>query len=427
MLDNLTPVDEAGRLGLAIVMAVFMGLAFEGVYKREQHTSPGGIRTFPLLVALGTLLFLLDPKSLLPFIAGLAAVAIWLYAHIHMAGAADSERPSLVIPTANLLAYTFGPAALTQPPWIVVAAAVTAVLLLEGRERLHRLVRQVPADEVFTLGKFLILVGIVLPLVPNHPIVTWTPISPFQVWLAVVAISTLSYASYLLQRYLPNKSGALLPAILGGIYSSTATTVALARRHKEASAAGTDLAAGIVVATAVIYVRIDVVVALFDPGLGRVLLPALAGLFVLGALMAYWLWSRRARSAPAAIADVTPPNPLQLGTALTFALLFMVVASASAWVGSSFGQRGVYVLAAITGVTDINPFVLSLAQGGVAGMSLRALATAILIAVASNNMLNGCYALLFGGVRACLRPALVLFGLGLAGLAAALLYLQPMN
>ena len=78
MLDNLAPIDEAGRLGLAIAMAVFMGLAFEGVYKREQHTSPGGIRTFPLLAALGAMLFLLDARSLLPFIAGLAAVAISL-------------------------------------------------------------------------------------------------------------------------------------------------------------------------------------------------------------------------------------------------------------------------------------------------------------------------------------------------------------
>jgi uncharacterized membrane protein (DUF4010 family) len=424
MPDHLAPIDEAGRLGLAILMAVFMGLAFEGVYKRERDSSPGGIRTFPLLAALGALLFLLDTQSLLPFITGLAAVAIWLYAHIRLAGSADSERPSLVIPTANLLAYTFAPAALTQPPWVVVGVAVAAVLLLEGRERLHRLVRQVPSDEVFTLGKFLILVGIVLPLVPNHPIVAWTPISPFQVWLALVAISTLSYASYLLQRYLPSKSGALVPAILGGIYSSTATTVALARRQRETGAAGTDLAAGIVVATTVMYLRIDVVVALFNPGLARALLPALTGLFALGAVMAYWQWSQRARSAPAAIAMVTPANPLQLGTALTFALLFMIVAAASAWVGSSFGQRGVYMLAAITGVTDINPFVLSLAQGGVAGLSLPALATAILIAVASNNMLNAFYALLFGGVRACLRPALVLFGLGIAGLIAALLYVH---
>jgi uncharacterized membrane protein (DUF4010 family) len=425
MLDNLAPLDQAGRLGLAIAMAVFMGLAFEGVYKREQHTSPGGIRTFPMLAALGSMLFLLDARSMLPFIAGVAAVAIWLYAHIQRANSADSERPSLVIPTANLLAYTFGPVALTQPPWILVATAVTAVLLLEGRERLHRLVLQVAPDEVFTLGKFLILVGIVLPLVPNHPIVAWTPITPFQVWLALVAISTLSYASYLIQRYLPERSGALLPAILGGVYSSTATTVTLARRQREAGAVQTDIAVGIVVATAMMYLRIDVVVAIFNLGLAWVLLPPLLGLFALAALIAGWQWRHRQRAAPAQMATVTAPNPLQLGTALTFALLFVLVALASAWVSDSFGQRGVYGLAAITGTTDINPFVLSLAQGGVPGMSLHALATAILIAVASNNVLNAGYALLFGGVRACLRPALVLFGLGVAGLGIALLYLRP--
>jgi uncharacterized membrane protein (DUF4010 family) len=332
-----------------------------------------------------------------------------------------------MIPVANLLAYTFGPLALTQPPWITVAASVIAVLLLEGRERLHRLVLQVPSEEVFTLGKFLILVGIVLPLVPNHPVVAWTPISPFQVWLALVAISTLSYASYLLQRYLPSRSGALLPAVLGGIYSSTATTVTLARRQRQAGAVNTDIAVGIVVATAMMYLRIDVVVAIFNPPLASVLLPPLLGQFALAALIAFWQWRQRQRANSAdsahsvTMASVTPPNPLQLGTALTFALLFVVVALASAWVSRSFGQHGVYALAAVTGITDINPFVLSLAQGGVAGMSLPALATAILIAVASNNMLNAGYALLFGGVRACLRPALALFALGLAGLGLALL------
>ena len=425
MLDNLSALDVAGRLGLSIAMAVFMGLAFEGVYKREQQTCPGGIRTFPMLAALGAVLFLLDARSLLPFIAGVAAVAIWLYAHIQRAGSADNDRPSLMIPTANLLAYTFGPLALTQPPWITVAAAVTAVLLLEGRERLHRLVLQVAPDELFTLGKFLILAGIVLPLVPNHPIISWTPISPFQVWLALVAISTLSYASYLLQRYLPSRTGALLPAILGGIYSSTATTVTLARRQRQAGAVQTDIAVGIVVATAMMYLRIDVVVAIFNLSLAWVLLPALMALFALAVLIAVWQWSHRQRSVPVQMAELTAANPLQLGTALTFALLFVIVALASAWVSSSFGQRGVYVLAALTGTTDINPFVLSLAQGGVGGMPLRGLATAILIAVASNNMLNALYALLFGGVRACLRPALVLFGLGAAGLAIALLYLRP--
>jgi uncharacterized membrane protein (DUF4010 family) len=425
MPDHVAPLDQAGRLGLAIAMAVFMGLAFEGVYKRERHTSPGGIRTFPMLAALGSMLFLLDSRSLLPFIAGLAAVAIWLYAHIQRTDSADSDRPTLVVPTANLLAYTFGPVALTQPPWLLIATAVTAVLLLEGRQRLHQLVLQVAPDEVFTLGKFLILAGIVLPLLPNHPIVAWTPITPFQVWLALVAISTLSYVSYLIQRYLPDRSGALLPAILGGVYSSTATTVTLARRQREAGAVATDIAVGIVLASAMMYLRIDVVVAIFNPALAWVILPPLLGLFTLAASIAGWQWRHRQPTPPAQMATVTAPNPLQLGTALTFALLFVLVALASAWVSDSFGQRGVYGLAAITGTTDINPFVLSLAQGGVPGMSLQALATAILIAVASNNVLNAGYALLFGGVRACLRPALVLFGLGVAALGIALLYLRP--
>jgi len=422
MLDNLSPIEVAGRLGLAIAMAVFMGLAFEGIYKRERHTSPGGIRTFPMLAALGAMLFLLDSNTLIPYVVGLAAVSLVLFALVRAACDAESDPPSLMIPTANLLAYTFGPLAFRQPPWIIVSAAVVAVLLFESREALHRLVQKVEPQEVFTLGKFLILVGIVLPLVPNHPIVAWTPISPFKIWLALVAISTISYASYLLQRYMP-KSSALLPSILGGIYSSTATTVTLARKQKSAGAPRVELAVGIVVATAMMYLRIDVIVAMFNARLALVLLPALGGMFVIAAAVAAWQWLRRPPSQPSDTSHaLSSVNPLQLGTAVTFAALFVAVAIASTWVRSSFGQKGVYVLAAITGTTDINPFVLSLAQGGVSDMSLAALATAILIAVSCNNVLNACYALAFGGVRACLKPACVLFALGAIGLIIARLY-----
>jgi uncharacterized membrane protein (DUF4010 family) len=421
MLDNLSPIEVAGRLGLAIAMAVFMGLAFEGIYKSESHTSPGGIRTFPMLAALGSMLFLIDSHTLIAYVTGLAAVALCLFALIRAACDANPEPPSLMIPSANLLAYTFGPLAFTQPPWMVISAAVVAVLLFESRAALHQLVQTVAPDEVFTLGKFLILVGIVLPLVPNHAIVSWTPLSPLKVWLALVAISSLSYASYLLQRYLPN-SGALLPSILGGIYSSTATTVTLARRQKEAGPARADLLVGIVVATAMMYLRVDAIVALFNPQLAWVLLPALAALFVLAVAIASWQWRRRPRSESHAATALPAGNPLQLGTAVSFSVLFVAVAIASAWVSRSFGQQGVYVLAAITGTTDINPFVLSLAQGGVTQMALPALATAILIAVACNNVLNAIYALAFGGVRSCLRPATVLLLLGMLGLAAALIY-----
>jgi uncharacterized membrane protein (DUF4010 family) len=422
MPENITPVLEAGRLGLALAMAVFMGLAFEGIYKRDQHGSPGGIRTFPMLATLGALLFLLDPHSLVPFIAGLLAVALWMFGHIRLAANVAGELPSLMIPTANLLAFTLGPAALTQPPWIVVAATVAAVVLLESRDTLHHWVQEVAPYEVLTLGKFLILVGIILPLVPDHRVVAWTPITPLQVWMALVAISSLSYASYLLQRYVPLRAGALLPAMLGGIYSSTATTVTLARRQKDAGGTRPDIAVGIVIASAMMYLRIDVIVAIFNASLALLLLPVLVGLFATGAAVAAWQWWRRPRLQPEPADTLTAVNPLQLSTAVSFALLFVIVALASNWVRSSFGERGVYVLAALIGVTDVNPFVLSVAQGGVGGMSNAALGSAILIAVGSNNIVNAGYALLFGGIRACLRPASILGGLGALALLAALLY-----
>lgn len=416
--------DQAGHIGLAIAMAVLMGLAFEGVYKREERTSPGGIRTFPMLAILGVVLYLLEPKSLVPYVAGLGVVGIWLYAHIRCAPIPDTPRPGLMVPAANLLAYTLGPAALTQPAWLVVAATVAAVLLLEGRERLHRLVLMVPSYEVFTLSKFLILVGIVLPLVPDRPIVTWMPITPFKAWLALVAVSSLSYMSYLVQRYFPRPLDTLWYAILGGAYSSTATTVALARQQHRSATVQRDLAVGIVAATAMMYPRIDAVVALFDMQLAWRLLPGLLGLFALAICLASWLWYRYSRDASSSAATPEADNPLQLGTAVTFAVLFVALAAASSWVGRTFGQQGVHALAALTGLTDIDPFVLSLAQGSVAGMSLPSLAASILVATASNNVVKACYALAFGGARAELWPALALMVLAAAGAATALLYLH---
>ena len=132
----------AARMGLALAMAIVMGLAFEGIYKREERTSPGGIRTFPTLTVLGLVLYTLEPRNLVPYVAGLVAVSLWLYAHIRSEPplrepAGDLPRPGLMVPATNLLAYTFGPTALTQPAWVVVAVAVATVLLLESRSPLH--------------------------------------------------------------------------------------------------------------------------------------------------------------------------------------------------------------------------------------------------------------------------------------------------
>ena len=221
-----------------------------------------------------------------------------------------------------------------------------------------------------------------------------------------------------------------MPALLGGLYSSTVTTVALARQQRAAGQSRREFSVGILIATVIMYLRIGVIVALFDWTLAQALLPALLGLALLGAAIALIDWLRapsahRAEPAqPVPVSQLPAPNPLQLATALGFALLFVVVAVLSNWVRDGFGQRGVFALAAITGAADIDPFVLSLSQGGVTAMSLSALCAAILIAASSNNLLKAIYALAFGGVRSCLRPAIELAALALAGIVATFVYLH---
>jgi uncharacterized membrane protein (DUF4010 family) len=417
--NELAPLELAGRLVLALGLAVFLGLTFEEVYKREERSIPGGVRTFPMLALAGAMLYLIEPRQALAFIVGLVPLAVWLHAFLRQATGGAS---SLMIPASNLIAYLLGPVALAQPPWVVVAVSVTAVLLLGTREQLHGLIRIVPQDELLTAGSFLILVGIILPLVPNQPVTALTPLTPFHVWLAVVAVCTLSYLTYLLQRYAPARNTTLLPAVLGGIYSSTATTVVLAKRQREAGGARSDIAAGIIVATAMMYLRLGVVVALFDFDLARALAPILAVLFAIGAALSIYEW-RRSQERPDANLQVPAVNPLQIPAAITFGAIFVVISIVTAWIHTAFGQTGVLVLAALVGATDIDPFVINIAQGGVQGLSVSALAAAVLIAASSNNIAKAAYSLGFGGLLGARRPASMLLVLAVAGFAVAGAYI----
>jgi uncharacterized membrane protein (DUF4010 family) len=409
------PLSLAWHLGLIVALAVFLGLAFEETYKSQDRTIPGGIRSFPMLALGGAMLYLIEPHYAAAFIAGLLAIAVWLRAGLKIA-----RDPTMMIPSSNLIAYALGPMGLTQPTWLCVAVVTVAVLLLGWREQLHLLTRELPKDEVLTVGKFLILTGVILPLVPNTPVTSYVSITPYQVWLAVVAICSLSYAGYLIQKYVPFRDAALLPAVLGGIYSSTATTIVLAKQQRDAPAPRPELLAGIVAATAIMYVRIGIVIVLFDPALALTLAPALAGLFALGAVMAGVVFRGGAKTG--AGLGLEPTNPLQIQLAVTFAVLFVVISVASVWAKNAFGAAGVFGLAAVVGVTDIDPYVINVAQGGIHGLGNQALAAAILIAASSNNVLKAGYTLGFGGAKA--RRAAILLGvLAVLGLGAAAFYI----
>ena len=157
------------------------------------------------------------------------------------------------------------------------------------------------------------------------------------------------------------------------------------------------------------------------------LAPALGTLFALGAAMAAYEWRRIAERQDNVNLSVPAMNPLQIPTAIIFAVVFVVISVLSEWIRTTFGQTGLLVLAALVGVTDIDPFVINIAQGGVMGLSVTALFAAILIAASSNNIAKAFYALGFGGVESSRRPAFMLFVLAILGFTAAAVYILPLR
>lgn len=408
---------------LLLGLGFFFGLAFEEFNAQSGQVRPGGVRSFPLLALSGALLYRLDTVRLLPVTAGLVVLGSWisLYYWRHLAETDSEGLPNVGLMTAicNVLAYLLGPIAFTEPPWVAIGVTVVAVLLLTAREKLHGFARGLEVGEIVTAGKFLILTGLVLPFLPSTPVTTLTTITPHQVWLAVVAICTVSYASYLVQRYVAPRGGGLWTAVLGGLYSSTATTVVLARR---AGAAGGEVAqaqTGIILATAIMYLRLLIIVGLFNEPLALALAPAMLGLAMAGLALAALWWFATCGTGTAAPAEGAPANPLELAPALIFAALFVAVSLAAAWVKVRFGATGVFALAGIVGLTDIDPFVLSIASGGAAQLSGGAAAAAVLIATSSNNVLKAAYTAGFAGLRAALPAAGGLMLLALGGAVAA--------
>jgi uncharacterized membrane protein (DUF4010 family) len=202
------------------------------------------------------------------------------------------------------------------------------------------------------------------------------------------------------------------------LYSSTATTVVLARRSRAAEPAP-DLSTGIVLATAFMYLRLLAIVAIFDSAVALVLALPLLALFAAGLVAAGIVYVRNGGRRASNTAFDAPSNPLQLGVAVVFAILFVALTLATNYARAQYGRSGVDALAAIVGFTDIDPFVLSIVQGRLAAPV--EVAQAILIATASNNVLKAIYAFVFGTGPRMLQPILALLLLAACGIGETLL------
>ena len=405
---------EATKIILTLFLSSLIGL------EREEHkASPdkyafGGIRTFPLIGLLGYAMQLLSGTSLLPLAAGFAVVGsfLWLsYQHKLQSGG----LPGITSEISGLATYVIGALVSQGHFWIAGAISVLSVLLLELKIFLEGLSRRIPAEEIFTFTKFLFLTVVILPIVPNK---TFSPfgINLFKTWLVVVAVSTISYASYLLQILTKGKGGMILAALLGGAYSSTLATIVLAKRAKETATSSHLFSGAILMASGMMYLRLTGLIAIFNRQLlAKLALPLLA-LAAVGLTLG-WFWTRRPEGQSEELKkDYVPRNPLELWVAFLFGGIFIAMLVLTSLTLTHLGQRGVLGLAALMGVSDVDPFVLSLTQSAGSLTTVGLAAAGILIATASNNAVKAVYAFIFADRKTGVQSLCLLLGYSLLGL-----------
>jgi uncharacterized membrane protein (DUF4010 family) len=351
----------------------------------------GTDRTFTLIGVLGYILYVISPQNLTPFLCGGAAVLI-LLAIYYLQKTVQTKRFGGTALIIALITYSLAPLVYTQPAWLVILIVIAVLVLTEIKETLFEFSEKVDESEFITLAKFLVLAGVMLPLLPDTPISDQLNITPYRFGLAIVAVSAISYFSYLLKKYIFPESGIILTGILGGLYSSTATTIILARKSKE-MAEGNKVAAAIVLATTMMYVRLFLLAVFFNPAIAVKLAPSFGLFIVVSALTAiyFYRFCKQADVQQGTGVAIEPhSNPLELKTALVFGSLFIFFAVITGLVKQNFGTGGINVLSFVVGVTDIDPFILNLFQSKW-NIENSVIVMAVLNAVTSNNLLKMIY------------------------------------
>ena len=413
-------VDPATATLASLAVAILGGAAVGVERQRSGHaTGPdarfGGIRTFTLLGTVSGLAgLLLDLALLVPaalLIAGALALTVAAYVRASRRDIdATTEVAAIVVLAAGVMA------GLGE---IRLSAAVTTltVLVLAEKPRLHGLVARLDEPTMLAAARFAVMSVVILPLLPEGPYGPGPGIRPRELWMLVLLFSGMSFAGFIAQR-MTGAAGYPLTGLLGGLVSSTSVTLTFARLSKSHPSQESPLATGAVAASAVLFFRVAVAVAILNATVLPVLARYLAAPFVasVAALLVAW------RSLRGAAVEPTPlKNPLQFRSAIEMAVLFQVVLFAVHYVRSSVGETGLLASGFVLGLTDVDALTLSMTRSVNSGTPIEAAARAITTGIVANSLMKAGIAFAVGPGRFRWQAGAALLAMAAAGTGALFL------
>ncbi len=417
--------DVLQRLAIALLLGLLVGI------QREHAASRlAGLRTVPLFTLLGSLCAWADARASFPGVctaAGFAGlIGVVVVGKIHKLRRQPEETGSTT-DAALLLMYAVGVAAMVGPITIAVIIGVTTAILLQFKGELHGLVRQLGDEDLRAIMQFALITGIVLPVLPNEnygPFGVW---NPFEIWLMVVLIVGISLAGYITYKFFGDRAGVIVGGLLGGAISSTATTVSYARLSRADASRVGSYTAIILIATAVVNIRVLIEVSVVAPSFLPAVCVPMCVLLVATAVAA---WGAMLRQPSRPIDGERLPhhsNPTELKSALVFALLYSIVTFALELARSSLGESATFVVAALSGLTDMDAITLSTARLVASGdLAVESGWRLIVVATMSNIVFKAGIAMLMG-TRLLARRVAVFFLVPLSAGAALLAAAESIN
>lgn len=415
----MSELEVLGRLGVSLAIGLLIGLE-RGWRRRSagEGRRAAGLRTVGLTGLLGGVVALTTAGAADALLAGAflsVALVLGAFQLLEARRTRDASATSVI---AGLLAFALGAYAARGSLLVAAGGAVAATALLAFKRPLHAWVRALSWAELRALLVLLVMTALILPVLPDRTFDPWQALNPRRIWLLAVLIAGVSFLGYAAVRIAGARRGLLLSALAGGLASSTATTLSFARLVRSNPALCTWLAGGSLISSGLMALRVLVLAAAVNRPLAFALAwPMGAFALVLGAAGALLMTRRPAGAGPQTITTLT--NPLELGAALKFAALIALIMLLGKVLARAFGAIGVYALAALSGVADVDALTLSVSELAGRDLVLAAAVLAVSLAVASNTLSKAAIAAIVGGRK----HGLLMGGASLAAVAAAALIL----
>jgi uncharacterized membrane protein (DUF4010 family) len=404
-------------------LGALIGLIRQWSEQKEKpgETNFGGVRTYTLWSLLGCLAAYASGH----YSAAIFPVALVLIGgHLTMLHWRDGRdgHPGSTTFVAALLTCLVGALVNWGHQQMAVVVAALTMVTLGSKQLLHTWTRHFTAEDIRSMLQFAATTGVILPLVPNEALGPYGAFNPYATWLMVVLISGLGFGGYILMRFLGAEAGITVTGLVGGLASSTATTLAFSRRSKDEPELSSSHSLAVVLACTVMLARVLVMVAAINPALFRPLIVPFALMAAPGLLFSLWRWiTERSRKTPVATPHIH--NPLGLGIAIKFALLYAVVAFLVKAASALKFTAGLLPLSFISGLTDMDAIALSMANNLQDGTVATNLAVrCVIIGAVANSLMKAGFALAMGSPQLRRQVPLVLGATALAGIASMVIF-----